>query len=130
MVSDPIADFLTRIRNAQMRKHETISLPSTKILEAIASILKIEGFISEYSIEEKAPQNEITVTLKYVNEVPAIRELVRVSKPGVRKYFGYKDIKPVMNGLGVGIYSTPKGVMKGEEAFKNKVGGEYLCYVY
>jgi len=130
MTSDPIADLLSRIRNAQLRKKDTISLPSTKMLVAIVEILKREGFIAEYKVEEAEPQAELTVTLKYVNGTPAFRELVRVSKPGVRKYRGYKSIKPIMNGLGVAIFSTPMGVISGQEAVKSKVGGEYICYVY
>lgn len=130
MVNDPIGDFLTRIRNAQVRKYEEIVLPATRVITDIAKILKQEGFIIDFEIIEKTPQNEIKVFLKYVNEIPAIRELVRVSKPGVRKYMGYKEIKPVMNGLGIAIYSTPLGVIKGDEAYKKKVGGEYICFVY
>lgn len=130
MVNDPIGDFLSRIRNAQEREKEILELPSTKMLVAISAILKKEGFIKGYEVIEKTPQNILKIELKYVNKVPAIRSLVRVSKPGVRKYFGYKEIKPVMNGLGISIFSTPMGIITGEEATKNKVGGEYLCYVY
>jgi small subunit ribosomal protein S8 len=130
MINDPIGDFLARIRNAQARKHDFIVLPSTKMLVAISEILKKEGFVIDFKVEEKTPQNELKVTLKYVNEIPAIRELSRVSKPGVRKYYGYKDIKPVMNGLGIAIFSTPMGIITGEAAVKSKVGGEYLCFVY
>jgi small subunit ribosomal protein S8 len=130
MISDPIADLLARIRNAQERKKDSIVLPSTNILVAISDILKKEGFIQDYSIQENAPQNELKVDLKYINGVPAIRELVRVSKPGVRKYRGYRTIKPIMNGMGIAIFSTPLGVVTGKEAVKNKVGGEYICFIY
>lgn len=130
MISDPIADLLSRIRNAQQRKMDSIVLPSTNMLVAIAEIFKKEGFILDYSVEEKVPQSELTINLKYVNGVPAFRTLSRVSKPGVRKYTGYKQIKPIMNGMGVAIFSTPMGVVTGSEAIKNKIGGEFLCFVY
>ncbi len=130
MVNDPIADYLTRIRNAQQRLKEAIEVPSTNILVEISKILKEEGFIEDYEMVEDDSRTRLVVKLKYVNNVPAIRELVRVSKPGVRKYRGYKEIKPIMNGLGVSIFSTPKGVVSGTSAVKSKVGGEFLCYVY
>ncbi|GAB4285104.1 MAG: 30S ribosomal protein S8 [Candidatus Dojkabacteria bacterium] len=130
MINDPIGDFLTRIRNAQLTKKEQVEVPHSKILEAIASILKSEGFIDDFSVVEKEVQNILVLTLKYVNDVPAIRELKRISKPGIRKYRGYREIKPVKNGLGISIFSTPKGVITGAEAVKSKVGGEYICEVY
>jgi small subunit ribosomal protein S8 len=130
MVSDPIGDFLTRLRNSLERHHEVVTMPSTKMLVSIAKILKDENFILDFEVEEKEPQNELTIKLKYVNNEPVIRELVRVSKPGIRRYRGYKEIKPIMNGLGLSIYSTPSGVITGEQAIKEKVGGEYLCYIY
>jgi len=130
MTNDPIADLLSRIRNAQVRKKDSITLPSTKMIVAIADILKKEGFILDYSVNEIDPQPELNIGLRYVNGVPAARELVRVSKPGVRKYKGYKNIRPIMNGLGVAIFSTPQGVITGNQAIKNKIGGEYICFVY
>lgn len=130
MITDPIGDLLTRIRNAQERRQDVVSMPSTKMIVAIAEILKSEGFISGYEVVEVEPQNELKIQLKYVNGVPAIRELKRISKPGIRRYRGYRTIKSIKNGLGVSIFSTPMGVISGEEAVKNKVGGEYLCYVY
>jgi small subunit ribosomal protein S8 len=129
MITDPVADFLTRIRNAQQRKKMSIELPSTKMLVAIAQILKKEGFILDYEVIETKPQNTLKVTLKYVNNEPAIRSLTRVSTPGLRRYRGYRDIKAVMSGLGISILSTPKGVITGEEAKELKVGGELICYV-
>lgn len=105
-------------------------MPSTKMIVSIAEILKREGFLLDYHVEEAKPQSELVVELKYVNGIPAITEVVRVSKPGVRKYRGYRDIKPVKKGLGLSIFSTPMGIVTGSEAFKNKVGGEYICYVY
>lgn len=130
MVSDPIGDFLTRIRNAIVRGEEEVQLPSTKMLSSIAGILKASGFITDFEETAQAPQNVLRVVLKYVNGVPAIRELVRVSKPGVRKYRGYREITKIMNGLGVSIYSTPNGIITGDDAVKSQVGGEFLCYVY
>ncbi len=130
MVTDLISDFLTRIRNAQERKEETLSMPSSRMLVSLAEILKEEGFIADYSEEKAEPQNILSLTLRYVNGVPAISGLKRVSKPGVRKYFGYREIKPVRHGLGVAIFSTPVGVISGNEAVKQKVGGEYLCYIF
>lgn len=99
------------------------------MLVSVAEILKQEGFIEDYSVLENDVQNDLSVKLKYVNGVPAIRELVRVSKPGIRKYLGYRSIRPVKNGLGVAIFSTPVGVISGEEARKQKIGGEFICYV-
>lgn len=130
MVNDPIADLLTRIRNAQLRKQKVVSLPSSKMLVSIAGILKEEGFISNFEVEELKPQNNLKIELKYVNGTAAIRSLSRVSKPGVRKYVGYKEIQKVMSGLGVGIYSTPKGIMTDKKARELQVGGEYICFVY
>lgn len=130
MVSDPISDFLARIKNAHDRKQESISLPATKIIVAVAEILKEEGFIVDYSVEDLKPQKKLNVDLKYVNGMPAINGLKRISKPGVRRYYGYREIKPVKHGLGVSIFSTPKGVISGKQAVKEKIGGEYLCYVY
>lgn len=130
MVNDPIADFLTQIRNAQQRKKEEITVKSSKMLESIAAILKEEGFVLDFKIEEGEVQNELVVSLKYVNGEGAIRELTRVSKPGIRRYLGYKSIKPVKKGLGVAIISTPMGVISDKKARDNKVGGEYICYVY
>ena len=130
MVSDTISDFLARIRNAQERKQETITLPSSKMLVSLAEILKEEGFIKGFSVTEQEPQNVLNVELKYVNGIPAITGLNRVSKPGIRKYYGYKNIKPVRHGIGIAIFSTPVGIITGKEAVKQKIGGEYLCFIY
>ncbi len=130
MVNDPIADFLTQIRNAQQRKKDEITVKSSKMLESIAAILKEEGFVNDFKVEENEVQNELVVSLKYVNGEGAIRELARVSKPGIRRYLGYKNIKPVKKGLGVAIISTPMGVISDKKAREHKVGGEYICYVY
>lgn len=130
MVNDPVGDFLSRIRNAQERKHDTVVVPHTNMIESIAKILKDSQFILDYKIIEKEPQKEIEVTLKFVNKLPAITVLERVSKPGIRKYRGYKNIKKIKNGLGIAIFSTPMGVVTGDEAVKNKIGGEYICNIY
>lgn len=130
MITDPIGDFLTRIRNAQLRKEARVVVPSTNMLVAISEILKKEGFIAGFEIEKNDTQNSLVIDLKYVNGVPAIRELTRVSKPGIRKYRGYKEIQVVRNGQGVSIFSTPNGIVTGEDAKKQKIGGEFLCYVY
>ncbi|MEP7103707.1 MAG: 30S ribosomal protein S8 [Candidatus Dojkabacteria bacterium] len=127
---DPIGDFLSRLRNAIDRKKEYVEIPSSKMLVAVAEILKKEGFITSYKVEEEKPQSRLVVELKYVNGESAIRELVRISKPGIRNYVGYKNVKKIMSGMGIAILTTPKGVITGEEAKKQKVGGEYLCYVY
>jgi small subunit ribosomal protein S8 len=129
-MNDKIADFLTRIRNSLLRRHREVKVPATNMLVSIADILKREGFILNYKVIEEDPQNTLVLTLKYVNGEPAIRDLKRISKPGVRKYRGYRRIKYVMNGMGIGIYSTPKGVITDKEAKKLKVGGEYICEVY
>lgn len=130
MIIDPIGDFLSRLRNAIDRKKEYVEIPSSKMLVAVAEILKKEGFITSYKVEEEKPQSRLVVELKYVNGESAIRELVRISKPGIRNYVGYKNVKKIMSGMGIAILTTPKGVITGEEAKKQKVGGEYLCYVY
>lgn len=130
LITDPVADFLTRIRNAQQREKENLQVPATKMVVAIAEILKAEGFIVDFRIVDAEPQKQIEVDLKYVNGVPAIRELKRVSKPGIRRYIGYRDIPRVMKGLGVAIMSTPQGVMTGKQAKQSKVGGEFICMVY
>lgn len=131
MVNDVISDFLSRIRNAQERKKEVIEMNSSKMLISIADILKQEGFISDYSVEEVESNNILTVTLKYsLTGIPAITDLIRVSKPGIRKYRGYKEIKTVRNGMGISILSTPNGVITGKDAITQKVGGEYLCDIW
>jgi small subunit ribosomal protein S8 len=129
MITDPIGDFLTRIRNALERKKDTVELPSTKILVKIADILKKEGFIVDYKVEEGTPQSTLVVELKYVNGEAAIREATRLSKPGIRKYKGYREMKTYKHGLGIEIYTTPLGVMTSEEARKSKVGGECLLRI-
>jgi small subunit ribosomal protein S8 len=130
-VNDPIADMLTRIRNACMVRHTSVAMPSSKMKVAIAEILKREGFIRDFQIEEGQPFDTIQIILKYTSDRrPVITGLKRVSKPGLRIYTGRADIPRVRNGLGLSILSTPKGVMAGHEAWQEHVGGEVLCYIW
>jgi small subunit ribosomal protein S8 len=130
-VNDPIADMLTRIRNACMARHTTVAIPASKMKLAIAEILKREGFIRDFEVQKSEPADAIVITLKYTNDRrPVITGLKRVSKPGLRIYTGRADIPRVRGGLGLSILSTPKGVMAGHEAWQQQVGGEVLCYVW
>ena len=132
MMTDPIADMLTRIRNASMAQHKTVSMPSSKMKVAIARILKEEGFIRGYDLlDTDKPQPTLRLHLKYdENRRPVIAGLERVSKPGRRIYFGRKDIPWVQAGLGVAIVSTSRGMMTGRDARNAGVGGEVVCYVW
>lgn len=132
MVNDPTGDFLTRLRNAQLRKQDDVVIPTTKILSAIADILKKNNYIEDYAVsdEKGLAQQNLTVTLKYIGGEPAMRNLERISKPGLRKYLNYKEIPKVLNGKGIGIFSTSKGVLSGNDAKTQKVGGEYLCEIW
>ncbi|MDO8519981.1 MAG: 30S ribosomal protein S8 [Deltaproteobacteria bacterium] len=130
-MTDPIADLLTRIRNALSARHATVTIPSSKIKEAIVKILRERGFISNYIMEEKKPQNEIKVFLKYDGRRKTnVKRLARVSRPGGRVYRGYREMKPLLRGMGVTIFSTPKGILTEKEAREAKVGGEVLCEIY
>lgn len=130
-INDPISDMLTRIRNAGMARKATTSMPSTKILVAVAGILKAEGYIVDYQVIEKTPQNELLVTLRYgADKRHVIREIKRVSKPGLRVYAGKERVPRVRSGLGVAIVSTTQGVMTGYEARRRGIGGEVLCTVF
>jgi small subunit ribosomal protein S8 len=130
-VNDPIADMLTRIRNAVMVRHDSLMVPSSKMKLAIANILKEEGFISDYEVVRGKPHREIKILLKYQDRnEPVISGLERVSKPGLRVYVQKKEIPRVYGGLGIAILSTPDGVMTGQEAWRRGVGGELLCYVW
>lgn len=129
-MNDPIADLLARITNAQLRGHKDVTVPASKMLLAVVKILASEGFIAAYNVIEAKPQNQIVVELKYVDGEPAIRNVKRVSKPGIRRYVGYRDIAGVKNGLGLSIISTPKGIMTGTQARDAKVGGEIMCEIY
>jgi small subunit ribosomal protein S8 len=130
-VNDPISDMLTRIRNAGMARQTETTMPSTKILVAIAIILKQEGYISDYRVIERRPQDQLVISLRYgADRKPAIHELKRVSKPGLRVYAGKDDIPRVKSGLGIAIVSTPQGVLTGYEARRRGIGGEVLCTVF
>jgi len=130
-MTDPIADMLTRIRNANRNYAKTVSMPSSKMKEAIAKILKDEGFVEEFSIEENDIQNTLTLTLKYGQKKErVITGLKRVSKPGLRVYSKKEELPRVLNGLGIAIISTPKGVMTDKEARKANVGGEVIAYIW
>ena len=129
-LSDPIADFLTRLRNAAQSHRGDVSVPYSRIKEEIARILKQEGYISEFEIDTETKPAQIKVTMKFVNRIPALTGLKRVSKPGLRKYVGSGDIPRVLGGMGVAILSTSRGVITGREARKENVGGELLALVW
>lgn len=130
-VNDPISDMLTRIRNAGMARKSEVIMPSTKVLVAIATVLKAEGYIGEFEVIEKAPQNQLKITLRYgADKKHSIREIRRVSKPGLRVYAGKDAIPRVKSGLGIAIVSTPQGVLTGYEARRRGIGGEVLCTVF
>ena len=131
LTTDPVTDMLTRIRNAVAVRHGTVTMPSSNAKVSLAGIMKREGFIEDFEVVSKKPQNDILLRLKYrgKNE-PIISGLKRVSKPGLRKYVGSNGIKPILGGIGVSIISTSQGVMTGEEAKKKGIGGEYLCYLW
>jgi small subunit ribosomal protein S8 len=128
-MSDPIADMLTRIRNAQMVEKVSVTMPSSKVKVAIAQVLKDEGYIDDFAVKAEGAKSELNIALKYYAGRPVIERLERVSKPGLRVYRGRNDIPVVMNGLGVAIVSTPKGVMTDRKARQTGVGGEVICYV-
>jgi small subunit ribosomal protein S8 len=132
-VSDPIADMLTRIRNACAARHDTVQIPASKMKVAIAKVLKDEGFIRDFSIatEDGKPQPTLKVELTYGGRrQPIVTGLQRISKPGLRVYVQRREIPRVYGGLGIAILSTPKGIMTGQEARRQEVGGEVLCYVW
>jgi len=128
-MTDPVADMLTRIRNAQMAEKLSVSMPSSKLKVAIAKVLKDEGYIDNFAVRENGAKPELDVALKYYAGRPVIERIERVSKPGLRVYKGKDDLPRVMNGLGVAIVSTPKGVMTDRRARAGNMGGEVLCIV-
>jgi small subunit ribosomal protein S8 len=128
-MSDPIADMLTRIRNAQSVDKAVVSMPSSKIKVAIAQVLKDEGYIDGFSVRSDDGKSQLEIALKYYAGRPVIERIERVSRPGLRVYRGREAIPSVMNGLGVAIVTTPKGVMTDRKARQTGVGGEVLCYV-
>ena len=130
-MTDPIADMLTRIRNANQNRAKTVEMPSSKMKEQIAKILKDEGYITDFTIEKNKVQNTLTLTLKYAeNKERVITGLKRISKPGLRVYTTAEDIPYVLNGLGIAIISTSKGVMTDKLDLKNNVGGEVIAYIW
>lgn len=134
MMSDPIADMLTRVRNALMAGKATAEVPASKIKIEIARILKEEGFIEDFTVGDEVPYALITITLKYYGarreRKPVITNIQRVSKPGRRVYRGRTDLPRVLSGIGIAIVTTPKGVMTAQQARRERVGGEVLCYVW
>jgi small subunit ribosomal protein S8 len=131
MLSDPIADYLTRIRNAQQARHRIVEIPASNMKKDITKILYDQGFILKYKFEDDSKQGLIKIALKYDNKkTPAIRSLGRISKPGLRKYAKSTEIPRIINGLGLCIVSTSKGLMTGKSAKTNNIGGELVCYVY
>ncbi len=130
-VTDPIADMLTRIRNAVMVRHDSVLVPTSKMKLSISRILKDEGFISDYEVVRGKPQRMIKIRLKYHDRnEPVLSGLERVSKPGLRMYVQKTEIPRVYGGLGVAIISTPKGLMTGQQAWRQGTGGELLCYIW
>jgi len=132
MFTDPISDYLTRIRNANSAGHRVVEIPASNLKKEITKILFDQGYILSYKFEDNATQGIIKIALKYdkATKEPVIRKIQRVSKPGLRKYAGSDELPRVLNGLGIAIVSTSHGVMTGKQAQKENVGGEVLCYVY
>ncbi len=132
-VTDPIADYLTRIRNAALANHRVVEIPASNMKKQLTEILYDQGFIKKYKFaDEEGKQGIIKIALKYLQETgkPVIRDMQRISKPGLRKYAGTKDIPRVINGLGITVVSTSKGLMTGKDAQRQRLGGELICYVY
>lgn len=132
MVTDPISDFLTRVRNAQSAGHKVVEIPASNIKKEITKILFDQGYILNYKFEEDKVQGTIKIALKYDKQTnkPAIKSIQRASRPGLRQYRGSQDLPRVLNGLGVAIISTSQGLMTDKKARQEKVGGEVICYVY
>ena len=130
-MTDPIADMLTRIRNAMQVSHATVSMPSSKLKVQLAKLLKEEGFIADYSVNEEGKFKVLVITLKYdAKNKPVITKLERVSKPGLRSYSKSKNLPKVLGGMGIAVVSTSKGLLTDRKARKENLGGEVLCYVY
>ncbi|MDX1278301.1 30S ribosomal protein S8 [Oceanihabitans sediminis] len=132
MYTDPIADYLTRIRNAVRANHRVVEIPASNLKKEITKILFDQGYILSYKFDDSSIQGTIKIALKYNKETkePVIKKIQRISKPGLRKYSSSKDLPRILNGLGIAIVSTSHGVMTGKQAQREKVGGEVLCYVY
>ena len=130
-MTDPIADMLTRIRNAVTAKHEYVNIPASKMKQAIADVLQREGFIQGYDVQDEGPRKLLRVRLNYTGKKePVLSGLQRVSKPGLRVYVQKREIPRVYGGLGIAILSTPQGVMSGQDAWRRSIGGEVICYVW
>ena len=131
-MTDPIADYMTRVRNAIMAKHKVVEIPASNLKKEITKILFEKGYILNYKFEDDSKQGIIKIALKYnpVSKAPAIKAIKRISKPGLRKYANVDSMPRVLNGLGIAILSTSKGVMTNKEARRENIGGEVLCYVY
>lgn len=131
-MTDPIADYLTRLRNAIKANHRVVEVPASNLKKDITKILFEKGYILNYKFVDEGPQGIIKIALKYdpVTKVNAIKKLTRISSPGLRQYIGYKDMPRVLNGLGIAVVSTSHGVITDKEARTEKVGGEVLCYIY
>lgn len=129
-ITDPIADLLTRIRNANMVNHSNVEIPASKLKVELVKLLKEEGYIADYKVEDKDAFKVINVELKYIGNKPVIRGLQRVSSPGLRTYSKAKNLPRVFGGLGVAVVSTSKGLMTDKAARKDNIGGEVLCYVW
>ena len=129
VTTDPIADMLTRIRNANQQKHETVSIPYSNLKNDLANILKNEGFVTDFVVNEEGNHKNIVITLKYKGNERVITGLKRVSKPGLRQYAKVNEIPKVLNGLGIAVISTSKGLMTDRAARKDGLGGEVICYV-
>lgn len=132
MTTDPIADYLTRIRNAVLANHRVVAIPSSNLKKEITKILFDQGYILSYKFEDNTAQGTIKIALKYdkLTKESVIKNIQRISKPGLRKYAGSKEVPRILNGLGIAIVSTSHGVMTGKQAKAENVGGEVLCYVY
>jgi small subunit ribosomal protein S8 len=132
MNTDPIADYLTRIRNAVAANHRVVEIPASNLKKEITKILFDQGYVLSYKFDDTTAQGSIKIALKYdkVTKEPVIKKIQRISKPGLRKYAGANELPRILNGLGIAIISTSHGVMTGKQAQQEKVGGEVLCYVY
>ncbi|WP_248722200.1 30S ribosomal protein S8 [Seonamhaeicola sp. ML3] len=132
MYTDPVSDYLTRIRNAVRANHRVVEIPASNLKKDITKILFEQGYILSYKFDDSTTQGTIKIALKYnsVTKEPVIKKIQRISKPGLRKYAGAKELPRILNGLGIAIVSTSHGVMTGKQAKRDNVGGEVLCYVY
>jgi len=129
-ISDPIADFLTRLRNASSARQSEFTAPYSKMKSEIARILKAEGYITDYELDSTGKHPQLKVKTKFVNKTPAFVGIKRVSRPGLRRYVGSQDIPRVLGGMGIAVLSTSKGILTGQQARKQKLGGELLAYIW